>query len=127
MKTRLTNALAAEYADACGAYLDQTGLLGYACARNARRLTDAALEYVRLKDEAVRKHGTEVKDERGNVTGYTIAPGSDAMAAFVSELSPIAGFEVECDIVKVPPSEVIGKLTGREVFDLDWMIEDGGD
>lgn len=118
MKIRLANEEAAHRADACERHLDDKGLLGYACARNGRRLTDAAMEYIRKRMSALEEHG----DDSGG--GKSISPSSPGWAAFVADLEPFANLEVEAEIMTVPASEVIGRLSGREVLELDWMIED---
>lgn len=118
----LTNREAAAMAEICERWMDDTGLLGYACARNARRLADATVEYARIKNDAIREFGREVTDEGGRVTAYTVEPGSDGFAGFMQRVGPFADLECDVEIMTVPASEVIGKMSGRDSLDIDWMI-----
>lgn len=118
----LTNREAAAMAEVCERWMDDTGLLGYACARNARRLADATVEYARIKNDAIREFGHEVTDEGGRVTAYTVEPGSDGFAGFMQRVAPFADLECDVEIMTVPASEVIGKMSGRDSLDIDWMI-----
>lgn len=118
----LTNREAAAMAEICERWMDDTGLLGYACARNARRLADATVEYARIKNDAIREFGREVTDESGRVTAYTVEPGSDGFAGFMQRVGPFADLECDVEIMTVPASEVIGKMSGRDSLDIDWMI-----
>ena len=49
MLKTLTNRQAASMAESCERWIDDVGLLGYACARNSRRLADATLEVLASK------------------------------------------------------------------------------
>lgn len=124
MKQRLTNERALSLIKTCEKHLDDRGLLGYACARNARRLTDATLEYEQRRNNAIKEHGHEVKNDEGEVVSYGIDPTDEGWAAFVEEVSAISGVESEVDVTTVPPSEVIGKLSGAEILEIDWMLGD---
>lgn len=122
MLKTLTNREASAMAESCERWMDDTGLLGYACARNARRLADATVEYTRIKDGAIREFGREVKDDDGRVTAYTVEPGSEGFEGFMQRVGPFADLECEVEIMTVPASEVIGKMSGRESLEIDWMI-----
>lgn len=119
----VTNRKASLMAQNCERWIDDTGLLGYACARNYRRLADATVEYSAIKNDAIRQFGREVLNEAGAVTAYTIEPGSDGFESFKKRVEPFDDIECEVDIMTIPPSEVIGKMTGRESLEIDWMIE----
>lgn len=122
MLKKLTNGECDVMATACDRWVDDDGLLGYACARNARRLRDAALEFIDIKNDAIREFGREVKNEDGAVTAYAIDPGSEAFERFKERVEPFSGIECEVDIMEVSATEVIGKMTGRESLEIDWMI-----
>lgn len=122
MLKTLTNREASAMAESCERWMDDTGLLGYACARNARRLADATVEYTRIKNDAIREFGREVKDDDGRVTAYTVEPGSKGFAGFMQRVEPFADLECDVEIMTVPASEVIGKMSGRESLEIDWMI-----
>lgn len=124
MLKTLTNRQAASMAESCERWIDDVGLLGYACARNSRRLADATLEFSRIKNDAIREFGREVMDENGNVTAYTIDQGSSGFDAFMQRIEPFADLECSVEIMTIPAAEVIGKMSGRESLEIDWMIEE---
>ena len=61
-------------------------------------------------------------DENGNVTAYTIDQGSSGFDAFMQRIEPFADLECSVEIMTIPAAEVIGKMSGRESLDIDWMI-----
>ena len=107
-------------------FLDNRDMIGYAAARNTRRLEDSAVEYVKFRNAMVEKHGTMEVDENGNATGkISINPWDESFEDFVKELEPYAEQEHEVEIFKIPVSEAIGTLSGHEILALDWMLEEG--
>ena len=64
-------------------------------------------------------------DKDGNQTGnMVIQIGSDNFKKFQQFIYPYATIEHDVTIFKIPYSEVIGKLTGSEILEIDWMLED---
>ena len=109
--------------DACQKHLNDTGLLGYACARNARLLTLATLEYAQRREKAVREFGTEVLDEDGNVKGYTINRDSEAWDRYQEQMAAFDAIEHEVDVFKVKASKLVGEVSGRDMLALDFMLD----
>ncbi len=100
---------------------EETGRLGYAIARNRRRITDAVTEYAKIRDELVAKHGTD----NGDGSYKLSAAGA---AAINKGLSEFAGIAHEVEIMTVP-AEVFygGGLTSGQMFALAFMAEDEAD
>lgn len=105
--------------------LERRDRLGYAAARNTRILTTEAAEYLRRRDELVIQHGEPVNDDAGNPTGtYRLEKGSDAFDRFARDLEDYAGIEHDVDLYRIPEAEAVGELTGRQLLDLWWMLEE---
>lgn len=96
----------------------ETGKLGYACARNLRRLMDACREYMEERDRLLREYGTD----QGNGQ-YTFEPENGR--EFACKLQEFAVIEHEVDIMQVD-EEVFcsGNLTTKEMYSLDWMVKE---
>jgi hypothetical protein len=106
-------------------HLARTDLIGYAAARNTRVLRDELLEYRQKRDELVCKHGEPQVDEKGRPTGvFAVDPESDGFGAFVDELNVIAGVEHEPRLFTIPFEEAIGRLSGSELLEIEWMFEE---
>ena len=115
---------AASMATSVEPFCDDRGLLGFACARNMRKLADACLEYIKIRDSALKEFGEGVIDANDRVVGYRIGPESEGWARFKDRMEPFDGLECDVEIMTVPASEVIGKISGRESLTIDWMIEE---
>lgn len=124
MLKKLTNGECVTMIASCERWMDDNGMLGYACARNARRLQDASVEFIDIKNRAIKDFGREVLNESGAVTAYTIDPGTEAFKLFNERVEPFAKLECEVEIMMIPATEVIGKMTGRESLEIDWMISE---
>lgn len=106
-------------------FLDRRDIIGYAAARNTRILTNAAIEYFKYRDEMINKYGEKEKDENGNETGRAFITGkSKRFKEYTKALTMYAIIEHEVTIFKIPYKSVCGKLTGAEILDIDWMLED---
>lgn len=120
----MTNAQMAHYLDLCEQHVDHTGLLGYACARNSRMLMNACKEFIITRDKLLKQYGTPELDDEGNETGrVTISQGSNHWDDLLAELNPIESIEHEVEIMKVEAEDVMDQLTGREMLELEFMIE----
>lgn len=116
---KLTNQRMDEMTKALDPFLDRNDLIGYAAARNVRLLTSELIEFYKIQDELVRKHGTE--DDEGNVN---ISPTHPNWAAFVEEYAPIASMEHDFDPFTISIDEAKGELSGRELLSIDFMFEE---
>lgn len=122
---RLRNDQLAAFEETCERHLGDKGVLGYACARNARMMTFANAEYIQARAAAIRRHGDEVRNDKGRVTGHTISPESEGWDAYREEMAPLDAMEHEVDVVRVPAVDLIGELSGAEMLALDFMIDWG--
>lgn len=111
--------------ESIGKYLDRKDMLGYAAARNTRILTSELMEYENLRDSLIEKYGEPVMDESGKPSNsISIKPDSPNFANFLDELGQFAGIEHDPKIFKINAEHVIGELSGSEIMEIDWMIED---
>ena len=96
----------------------ETGKLGYACARNLRRLLDACKEYMEVRDRLLKEYG---EDQGGGQ--YTFAPENGK--AFAEAIREYAVIEHEVDVYQVT-EEVFcsGTLTTKDMFALSWMVKE---
>lgn len=106
-------------------YLNQRNIIGYAAARNIRFMKNAMIEYNTHKDELIKKYGEAEIGDDGTPTGRIgISIKSPNMKKYANEISEFAIIEHEVPIVMVPYESVIGKLTGSEILEIDWMLKD---
>lgn len=99
--------------------VEERGILGYACARNLRKLLDALKEYMEKRDELLKTYGTP----KGN--SQYLFEGPDAEQKFLEELRPYNTIEHDVDIYKVPLKEFLGgNLTSKQMYILEWMIDE---
>ena len=114
-KIEFTNAEAYENMMVCS-QAKETGVLGYAIARNRRKLYDATLEYSRARDELLPKYGKEVKNGVYEID-------LESKKKMEQELEPIANIQIEIDLVCVS-DEVFcsGSLNSQQMYALDCMI-----
>lgn len=121
----LSNGTISEYIVSLSNFLDRKDIIGYAAARNTRIFKDACVEYDTIRDGLIAKYGEQEIDTDGNYTGRSfITTSSPNISKFVSELEPYTIIEHDVTVFKIPYSEVIGKLTGSEILEIDWMLED---
>lgn len=98
--------------------LNETGMLGYAIARNRRKLETESKEFAEKRDELLKEFGTEVNNGQFQLVGENLIKYAEALKPF-SELT------AEVDIMRVS-QEVFcsGSLTSSQMYALDWMVED---
>ncbi len=113
------------YIDSLAPFLDRRDKIGYAAARNTRRLQEASMEYSKLREDLINKYGEPEIDKDGNETGrYMLEVRSENFKKFQNEIEEIAKIEHDVQIFKLPYDYVIEKLTGSEILEIDWMLED---
>lgn len=104
--------------------LDHVDIVGYAAAKNSRKLQAEFEEYDNFRSDLVKKYGKPEVDAKGNETGnISISPDSENFDKFLAELTPLSKIEHEVDIFKVPEQDVIGLISGKEILAIDWMLE----
>lgn len=105
--------------------LTQRNAIGYIAARNSRTLKEALTEYEQFEQDAIMRYGTADVDENGRPVGTTsIRPGSDGFQKFIEEMVPIQNIEQTVPIMVAKFEDVVGVLSGEEIFAIDWMLED---
>lgn len=105
--------------------LTQRNAIGYIAARNSRTLKEALTEYEQFEQDAIMRYGTADVDENGRPLGTTsIHPGSDSFQKFIEEMVPIQNIEQTVPIMVAKFEDVVGVLSGEEIFEIDWMLED---
>ena len=117
---KLTNRQMDEYCTALSDISEKvSGKLGYAIARNIRKLSEELIEYQTLKNEAIVKHGTTGDD--GN---SSIEVGSEAFKNYVEDMKEYMAISHDVDIFTVSEEEVINSsLNAKEMLAVDFMIE----
>lgn len=110
---KLRNDVAAGYLYSLNDLLDYKGKLGYCVARNNRLLVTELQEYLRIRDEAIVKHGE----------GQTINPGMPGWGAFVEEMEDLNAKEREYDFDRISWDEASEQLTARQLLAIEWMLE----
>ena len=115
---KLTNRQMDEYFNALNQVSEKTaGRLGYAIARNMRKLSEELVEYQKLKDKFIVKYGTQ--DENGNVS---ILVGSEAFDNYIADMREYMDISHEVDIFMVTEDEVINsELNAKEMLAIDFM------
>lgn len=97
--------------------LEEKGMLGFAIARNRKKLTEECKEYAEKRDELLKEFGTDV----GN--GQYQLP-NDKAKDFLEALKPYG--ELEFDVAVMTVSQDVfcsGDLTTSQMLVLDWMVE----
>ncbi|MCC8160270.1 MAG: hypothetical protein LIO53_02965 [Oscillospiraceae bacterium] len=125
MKQTLTNVQMEQMIAHLKPILSRRDKCGYVAARNTRILNDTLTEYFAFKRDLIRKFGTEGINEDGNPNGrIEIQPSSPNFKDFIAEFDKIAEIEHEVKLMTLTYDEVVGCLSGEEILDLDWMLEE---
>lgn len=99
--------------------LHETGRLGYAIARNLRKMTDAAKEYLDIRENLLSKYGTDQGDG-----SYFVPP--ENTEAFKNDIQDYATIEHDVDVFHVTENEFIsGNMDSDQMYVLDWMVGEG--
>ena len=96
----------------------ETGKLGYALAKNLRRLTDAAEEYLKTRDEKLMEFG----EDQGN--GQYRIP-KEKIGEFREVMKEFDEMEEEFDAYTISEEMFTsGNLTTAQMFTLGWMVNE---
>ena len=99
--------------------------VGYVAARNTRIINDTLTEYFTFKQELIKKYGSVDIDEHGNeLTTISIRPNSPNFEIFITEFDTIKNIEHEVELMTISYEEVIGLLSGEEILNLEFMLEE---
>ena len=93
------------------------GTFAYALARNVRRLTDAAQEFMTARDSLLREYGREEED--GTVK---LKINTDAFFEFAKRIEPLTGISYDVEITKITQDEIPDDITGTEILNVIWMV-----
>lgn len=97
-----------------------TGKLGYAIARNLRKLSEELVEYQSFKDKIICKYGVEIDGT------YSIQIGSEAFEKYINEMKEYMTIEHDVQIFTVTEDEVLNSdLNAKEMLAIDFMIQSG--
>ena len=122
---KFTNYEMEQMVGALAKHMERKDVVGYAAARNTRILQTELSEYMGVRNELVMKYGEMDVDEQGNPTGsVSLSPTSENFGKFVEEIERFASLTHQPDIFKIPVEEVVGKLSGTEILEIDWMLEE---
>ena len=97
--------------------IKESGKLGFAIAKNMRRLADELVEYDARRNDAIQKYGIPMGDGRFNFT-------PENAEKFGNEMAEYDSIEFEFDPMRVS-DEVFcsGGLTSDQMYTLMWMVE----
>lgn len=109
----IRNDTAAGYLYSLNGMLDCKGKLGCYIARNNRLLVTELQEYLRVRDEAIIKHGED----------SAINPGMPGWNAFVEEMADLDAKERDYDFDLISWEEASEQLTARQLLTIEWMLE----
>lgn len=125
MKITLKNSQIVEKLRQLEPILSQRNRLGYCAARNYRTFSNALVEYEKFKMELLERYGEPDKTEEGvELPTIRLRINSPNFKSFCEEMMPYNEIEQEVEIMMAPYEDVIGVLSGQEIFDIDWMLED---
>lgn len=98
--------------------VEEEGVLGFAIARNRRKLSNELSDYLAKRDELLKTYGTHEGDGR-----YTLTP--EAAQKFREALQPFADMTTDVAVCQVTADEFCsGTLTSQQMFFLDWMVKE---
>ena len=125
MRRKYKNSQMVEMLTTLRPMLKRTDKIGYAAARNHRRLSECLIEYERFRNGLIEKYGERCKDENGNdLPTITLKITSPNFKMFDDELAPFNEMEHEVELMIAKYTDAIGCLSGEEILGLDWMLED---
>ena len=100
------------------AKLEEKGMLGFAIAKNRKKLAEECKEYSEKRDELLKEFGEDIGNGQ-----YQLAP--DKVADFLAALKPYSELEVDVAVMTVSQDVFCsGSLTSSQMFALDWMVKE---
>ncbi|MCC8047304.1 MAG: hypothetical protein LIP12_17760 [Clostridiales bacterium] len=101
------------------AQTQEAGKLGYAIARNLRKLRDAAKEYIEMRDKLLQEYGTPSK------TPGQVSVTVDAWQKITAELGDIPEITSDVDVFRVDEDTFCsGGLKSNQMSALLWMVKE---
>lgn len=100
-----------------------TGRLAYAVARNIRKIASESQDFMKIKDDLVRKYGSQTED--GNIV---IQQNSDSYSKFIDELKVYTDLKCDVDIYSVDEKELWeSALNADEMLMIEFMVRAEGE
>lgn len=97
---------------------EEKGMLGYAIARNQKKLIDEVQEYAKKRDELIAEFGKDIGNGK-----FQLLP--ENAARFYEALRPYSELTADVAVMQVEPEIFYGgNLTSNQMFVLDWMVKD---
>lgn len=98
--------------------LKENGKLGYAIARNRRKIEAEIIEYSKIRGEALAKYGSLIED----TNQYRLS--GENLAKYNEEMAQYKDIECEIDVMQVSLDEFLsGNLDSNQMYALDWMVD----
>lgn len=98
--------------------LRETGRLGYAIARNRRKIESEVTEYSKIRSDALAKYGELIE----GTNRYHLA--GEGLNKYNEELSQYKDITCEVDVMQVSLDEFCsGNLNSDQMYALDWMVK----
>lgn len=118
---KITNVQMAQYLTSLQSISNKVkGKLGYAVARNIRKISNELTEYNNIRDEYICKYGT--KNENGE---YVIHQNTEAFNLFLTDMQEFACISHDVDIYTVDAEEFEkSDLTAEEIINVDFIINE---
>ncbi len=114
---KMTNKQMAESLEVLSS-VKESGKLGYAIAKNRRKIEHEVVEYAKVKQSAIEKYG-DFNEASGT---YNIV--GDNYKKYMAELAQYNDIETEVDVMKVSLEEFLaGNLDSNQMYALDWMVD----
>lgn len=106
-------------------HMDVKGVVGFSIAWNYRAILDKLGEYLKVKDELVRKYGKPIVGSNGEQTGeYVVTKDSNEYNDYIAEFTPIADSVVSVDVMSVKRDDVISvDLSASDILNIMWMVD----
>lgn len=116
MRKVYTNGVAFQMLTALDAAANETGMLGFAIAKNRRKIKNELEEYIERRNEIIQAHTSL------NESGSPCITEEDAATAN-AELAPYIAMECIIDVSQIPEDVFYsGGLTAQQMYDLDFMV-----
>ena len=98
--------------------IKESGRLGFAVAKNMRKLSAELVEYDAKRDELIQRYGSPVGEGK-----FSFSP--ENAEKFCSEMSEYDGIEFEFEPMKVDEKTFYsGNLTSDQMYALMWMVNE---
>lgn len=100
-----------------------TGRLAYAVARNIRKIANECQDFMKFKDDLVRKYGTQTED-----VNLVIQQNTESYSKFMDELKIYTDLQCDVDIYIVDEKELWeSELNADEMLMIEFMVKAEGE